>query len=558
MNQGQDRDNNEQSFSVLRPSYIESSSHVVVSRSDYKDDLMEPLHADGAECTAPEPPPQGKRCHCRDIAFFGAGALTVLVACGCVGAVLYSRLQSGSGAEPDAGHHPPAEPVGLSVDIEGPSALTYRWRPSDETANEWEVQMKRYPPCQCWPAVAWLCAPSAPPDANLCWILCSEGSAVFSNVNLDDGGISWMYPATGLKGETDYCFRVRAGNQYNFSRWSGVICNKTSHGIPPTATEAPILKGYKCTSPGDKDCSLSLSPGAIDDTGGADITRIDCAVRRCRQTALGASLQCESSKYPATAAGDLCLVEQADQDTMIQVRTAAVNRWGAGNTTEPITCIVLPQQPLFCNRKEKAEVPAITGLAISSTGSDRALLTWTMAADGTEGEATQFEIQRDDWWSGTSFATVGNANSSQSFLVQGLLPATTYHYRVRAIAGVQHNQGPWSEVVSGTTANAGACGDSHNLPAQKAHFSSLKATVQWCLLTALGNAARAASCITNKVGFTEACAMCWIHEGQCAAAQCLVCLKDPSGQPCEDCAIKKCFPPLIQCTGLPISADPMR
>jgi len=377
---------------------------------------------------------------------------------------------------------------------------------------------------------------------------CRGQGSSYEKVRLDDEGLSWQYPAKGLQGATNYCFRARAGNQYNFSTWSAPACNQTLHGVAPTATDAPTLQAWDGKT-------LQLAPGAIDDEGGSPILSVDCAVRGCKQTGVGVPLSCDTATYPASPQG-LCLVPDATESTLFRIQTIASNQWGAGNASEPITCILLPGQPLFCNREDRSSSPAVTHIAVSSVGSDRARLVWTAPASD-QGDPTSFEVQRDDWWSGASFATVGTANESESYIVTGLLPASVYHFRVRGVSRAG-STGEWSEVVAATTADAGACGDRVNLPAQKAHFSTLKHTVQFCLLTALGNANRAASCITNKVGFTEACAMCWVHEGQCAAGRCAgSCLENPAGKACEDCAIDKCFPPLLECTGLPISTCPM-
>jgi len=242
------------------------------------------------------------------------------------------------------------------------------------------------------------------------------------------------------------------------------------------------------------------------------------------------------------------------------MRTSAVNHIGQSNSSMPISCAILPGIPVLCEKRD-SEAPSIEALAIGSVGADRVQLVWETIQ---EASISLIEIQRDDWWRGAGLETVetlnGTALEGKSYVLSGLLPATAYRLRARA-KYVLRNVGslqasPWSDIVRSTTKTRGACGDSHNLPMQKTHFNTLKTTVQWCILTALGNADRASACISSKIGFTDACSRCWVDEGKCAASKCPACLTSPAGQPCEDCCLEKCFPPLVQCTGLPDFVDP--
>lgn len=278
-----------------------------------------------------------------------------------------------------------------------------------------------------------------------------------------------------------------------------------------------------------------------------------CHMRLCKQRVVGAELECAETTQDLPGGSATCSVPHADNYTLIEVRTSALNSQGSSNASLPLTCVTLPGEPLLCHREDTS--PPKLALSVGSVGQDTLELAWKASRSTV---LKSVEIQRDDWWTDKPLGTVGIANGT-SYSITGLLPATTYHLRARGAFDVSGTivMSEWSDLATATTHTSGACGDSHNLPLQKSHFNDLKSKVQYCLITALGNADKAAACITKDVGFTDACARCWVTEGKCAASQCTMCITAPAGKQCEDCCIQKCFPPLIECTGLPMYTDPM-
>jgi len=358
-----------------------------------------------------------------------------------------------------------------------------------------------------------------------------------------------MFSATGLLADTQYCFRVRAGNSHGESPWSPPACNSTLRASAPGSPEAPSLASYHCEASGQ--CALEMAEGALLEGGGAALNRTECWSQLCTRGKSTQGLQCEDS-FSAPSAQATCTVERAERFALIEFRTRAINAVGTGNWSLPLSCAVFVAHGPLCTRPS---LPTLSAVRIDAIGSDSVALSWQTSSAG----GGAFEIQRDDWWYGTPLATVDTVQGTRAVL-KDLLPSTKYHIRVRPLtaAGEGARSGEWSETIVTTTKDAGVCGDSQNLPAQKQHFDSLKKTIQFCLITAANNADKAAQCINDKIGFTKPCAMCWIANGRCAASKCLTsgCLTDPEGKSCEDCSIQKCFPALIECTGLPLFTDP--
>jgi len=284
------------------------------------------------------------------------------------------------------------------------------------------------------------------------------------------------------------------------------------------------------------------------------VTQIQCLYRMCKQIALGMDLRCSYTN--TTSVGTGCSVEGAEAFSLLQIRSAAENRIGMSEESLPLTCAILKGEPIVCAQKKPA-VPKISVLHVAAIGSTSVQLAWTLPA-GYESFGGNFEVQRDDWWFGTPLATMASVNVSLSYIMEGLLPATRYHTRVRSVPLGRGTAGEWSETLAVTTKDAGACGTEDNLASQKQHFADMKSTIQSCLIGALGNADRASKCITSKIGFDDSCSQCWVAEGQCAASKCFMCITSPQGQPCQDCCIRTCFPPLIQCSGLPTYTYPRK
>ncbi|MDG0792181.1 DUF4038 domain-containing protein [Cohnella ginsengisoli] len=109
---------------------------------------------------------------------------------------------------------------------------------------------------------------------------------------------------------------------------------------------------------------------------------------------------------------------------------------------------------------------AVTNLAVASTTSGSALLTWTAPGDdGNTGTATSYDIRYSTSpitasnWAGATQATgepvPSAAGTSQSFTVSGLGASTTYYFALKT-SDEASNVSALSNVPSGTTAAAAA------------------------------------------------------------------------------------------------------
>ena len=133
--------------------------------------------------------------------------------------------------------------------------------------------------------------------------------------------------------------------------------------------------------------------------------------------------------------------------------------------------IKIPNEMLTSGSPPANPTPPLppANLSANATGIQSINLTWTHAGSGWT-----FEVQRALSPSGP-FATVSNTNNL-NFPDAGLIPGTTYYYRIRAISG--NNVSPFTAVVSATTNPDTIAPTQPGLPSELGKsFSTV--TIQW-------------------------------------------------------------------------------
>lgn len=79
-----------------------------------------------------------------------------------------------------------------------------------------------------------------------------------------------------------------------------------------------------------------------------------------------------------------------------------------------------------------------------------------------------------------------------------------------------------------------------------------------CLLNCWTDQACLSACVAQETGLSEGCSSCLGAAGVCVAESCLdLCLQDPTGQACLDCALDTCGPGFEACSGVPLPVMPL-
>merc|ERR1719399_2497900 len=103
----------------------------------------------------------------------------------------------------------------------------------------------------------------------------------------------------------------------------------------------------------------------------------------------------------------------------------------------------------------------------------------------------------------------------------------------------------------------GACDNPADKLTISNKFTTIKGSVQNCLVKhLLDSKGETQQCIEN-IGFSPACTICWFDLGECTKNKCFShCVFSPSSGSCTKCALNDCFPDLEQCSGLTSSVLP--
>ncbi len=263
---------------------------------------------------------------------------------------------------------------------------------------------------------------------NLSWTAPSNnGGAAITGYRIEtstNAGTTWSeqeddtestataYEHTGLTPGTTYHYRVFAINSAGTGNPSNVD-NATTAG---TATQPDAPTGLSATASGRT--AISLSWTAPSDDGGATITgyQIELSTNAgSNWSDLMANTGTTSTTYTHT--GLLAA-------TTYHYRISAINSVGTGN----------PSNVDHATTDAASAPDAPTGLTATASGRTAINLSWTAPSDDGGGAITGYQIELSaDAGSDWSDLVANTGTTSTTYTHTGLLPGTTYHYRISAI-----------------------------------------------------------------------------------------------------------------------------
>jgi len=236
---------------------------------------------------------------------------------------------------------------------------------------------------------------------------------------------------------------------------------------------------------------------------------------------------------------------------LYEFKVNAQNDIGVSDYSLQTPCIV-PSNAIEYYMCQPANPPSQISTIDYSIGSYNVDIAWNEPSSSTT--IVSYQLQRDDWWNGTSLFDVPLPNNGllREALITNLLPGVPYHFRIRAQNKYGYSQ--WSNLLTLTTVDAGACGNLNDLTQQKEYYDTMQATITKIFaqcLTASDRDSCAQTKIESELGFSPACAECWVDDGNCSMQKCAVQCIDLSSESCYECSEENCFPSVVICTGLP-------
>ncbi|GAB3257234.1 fibronectin type III domain-containing protein [Nocardioides dilutus] len=307
-----------------------------------------------------------------------------------------------SGILPAAGDtSPPTAPTGLSASA-GPGQVNLTW-----TASTDNVGVSGYRVERCQGAGCTSFAPVGTPSAA-------------------------GYSDTGLAPSTTYRYQVRAVDAAgNLSAYSSIATATTPDAADTTAPSAPTALSATAISTTRVDLTWTASTDDVGVTG--------YRVERCQGTS------CTDFAQVGTPTGTAFTDPGLAASTEYRFRVRAVD--AAGNLSA-YSSIATVTTPAAADTTAPSPPTALSATAVSSSRID---LTWTPSTDNVG--VAGYRVERCQGTSCTSFAQVGTP-SAATYSDTGLLPATTYRFRVRAIDAAG-NLSAYSSIATATTPAAG-------------------------------------------------------------------------------------------------------
>ena len=239
----------------------------------------------------------------------------------------------------------------------------------------------------------------------------TNAGTTWSEQEDDTGSTATAYEHTGLMPGTTYHYRVSAIN----SAGTGTPSN-IDHAATSTATQPDAPTGLSATASGRTQINLSWT--APSNNGGAAITgyRIETSTNAGTTW----SEQDGNTESTATAYEHTGLTP----GTTYHYRVFAINSAGTGN----------PSNVDNATTSTATQPGAPTRLSATASGRTEINLSWTAPPDDGGAAIMGYQIELStDAGSNWSDLVANTGATSTTYTHTGLLPATTYHYRISAI-----------------------------------------------------------------------------------------------------------------------------
>ncbi|PYS25775.1 MAG: hypothetical protein DMG11_22200, partial [Acidobacteria bacterium] len=286
---------------------------------------------------------------------------------------------------------PPTAPTNLAAAVASTSQINLTWTASTDNVGVTSYMIER---CQ------------------------GAGCSSFAQIGTSTTA---SYPNTGLSDGTSYSYRVRAtdavGNLSGYSTTASAVTN----ALPPTAPA-----NLTATASGGTQINLSWTAST------SSIGISNYLVERCQGT--GCSNFVQMATPTATSYSDTGLTSVTTYSYRVRARDTQSTLSGYSNTASATTTDGVPPS-----------APSnVTGTASSTTQIN---LTWTASTDNVG--VTGYTIEACQGAGCSSFAQVGTSTAA-SYSNTGLLPATSYSYRVLA-TDAAGNLSSYSNITSTLT-----------------------------------------------------------------------------------------------------------
>ena len=241
---------------------------------------------------------------------------------------------------------------------------------------------------------------------------------------IQTGSAATTYPHTGLAPGSTWRYRVSAVNSAGSGAWSLSATATTDANKPSAPTRLAATTVDSAT--------ISLQWQAPSSNGGADITGYQIEARPHPDSTWTIIVQDTNDDFPSYLHTGLA------PGTTRYYRVAAINSAGVGpasNVASATTNPVLPGVP--------------TNLDATAAGQTQIDLVWDAPADDGGADIRGYRIEMSKNGQNWTILQGTTGTSETAWSHRGLEPATTLHYRVRAItrAGI----GPASNSASATT-----------------------------------------------------------------------------------------------------------
>ncbi len=296
-------------------------------------------------------------------------------------AEIQADMNTPVGTPPAADTSPPTAPVGLAAATVSATQINLTWSASTDNVGVTGYRLER---CQ------------------------GTGCSSFAEIALPAGT---SFGDSGLAASTSYSYRVRATDAAgNLSGYSNVASATTQTAPDTTPPTAPAVLSASVGSASQIDLSWTPSTDNVGVTG----YQID----RCEGSGCTAFAQIATSSVASFSDTGLAA------STTYRYRVRATD--AAGNVSANSSIVTATTQAV----PDTTPPTAPAGLAATAVSATQINLTWNASTDNVG--VSGYRVFRCTGASCTTFAQIATS-AAASYSDTGLIPSTTYQYRVQAV-----------------------------------------------------------------------------------------------------------------------------